>query len=70
VEALTDTMAASGTLPSTDALSMRQSRPTLEEGVPPAVQLNRAFKARWHDTLVVVASRAEAHLAEAQVLGK
>jgi hypothetical protein len=70
VEALTDTATASETLPSTDALSMPQSRPALEEGVAPAAQLDQAFEAWWHGTPVSVASGVEAHSTEAQVRGK
>jgi hypothetical protein len=70
VEVLADTAAALESLPSTDALSTRRIRPALEEGVAPAAHLDRAFEARWHGTSVVVASGAEAHSAEAEVLGK
>jgi hypothetical protein len=67
VAVLTDTVAASETLPSADALSTRRSQPALEEGVPPTVPLDWAFEERWHDTLAEVASGAEEHSAEAQV---
>jgi hypothetical protein len=43
-----DMAAALDTLPGATALSMCQSWPVLEEGVAPAVQLDRALEARWH----------------------
>jgi hypothetical protein len=70
MEALTDMIVASETLPSADALSTRQSRPVLEEGVAPVAQLDRAFEAWWHGTPAAMSSRAEAHSMEAQVQGK
>jgi hypothetical protein len=70
MEVLADKVAASETLPNADALSMRRSRPTLEEGVAPATQLDRAFEAQWHGTPAAAACRAEAHSVEARVRGK
>jgi hypothetical protein len=70
VEVLADTATALESLPSTDTLSTHRSQSALEEGVAPAAHLDRAFEARWHGTPAVVASGAEAHSAEAEVLGK
>jgi hypothetical protein len=43
-----DMAAALDTLPGATTLSTRQSRPVLEEGVAPVVQLDRAIEARRH----------------------
>jgi hypothetical protein len=53
-----DTMVASDTLFGATALSTRQSRPVLEEGVAPAAQLDRALEAWRHgSSTVTVRSR-------------
>jgi hypothetical protein len=52
MEALMDMVVALETLPSAAALTMRQSRPMLEEGVAPMAQLERSLEARQHGTMV------------------